>query len=108
VTPYARLAQIHDFIESKNKKYLEVVGERGLKLSGGEKQRMAVARALIKNSAIMCFDEATSALDNETEAQLSSEISLLSQGKQAAEVPKSEITLKKQTTIIIAHRLTTV
>ena len=47
---------------------MEVVGERGLKLSGGEKQRMAIARALLKQSKIMCFDEATSALDNETEA----------------------------------------
>jgi len=51
----------------KSKGYKEMVGERGLKLSGGEKQRVAIARALLKKTKVMCFDEATSALDNETE-----------------------------------------
>lgn len=54
----------------KQKEYLELVGERGLKLSGGEKQRVAIARALLKNTPIMCFDEATSALDTETEREI--------------------------------------
>jgi len=67
VTPASKRAQIHQFIIEKNKKYLELVGERGLKLSGGEKQRVAIARALLKSTKIMCFDEATSALDTETE-----------------------------------------
>jgi len=54
----------------KKKGYLELVGERGLKLSGGEKQRVAIARALLKKCKIMCFDEATAALDIETERQV--------------------------------------
>ena len=70
IKPFAIQADIHNFIESKPNQYQEVVGERGLKLSGGEKQRMAIARALLKQSRIMCFDEATSALDNETEAEV--------------------------------------
>jgi ABC-type multidrug transport system fused ATPase/permease subunit len=67
ITPASKKAQIHDFIMKKLKKYKEVVGERGLKLSGGEKQRVAIARALLKRTPIMCFDEATSALDTNTE-----------------------------------------
>lgn len=63
ITAASKRAQIHDFIVSKGKGYREMVGERGLKLSGGEKQRVAIARALLKKSPIMCFDEATSALD---------------------------------------------
>ena len=70
IIPFSIRAQIHEFVDSKPKKYREIVGERGLKLSGGEKQRIAIARALIKNSKIICFDEATSSLDNETEANL--------------------------------------
>jgi ATP-binding cassette subfamily B protein len=54
----------------RSKKYLELVGERGLKLSGGEKQRVAIARALLKKTKIMCFDEATASLDTETERQV--------------------------------------
>jgi ABC-type multidrug transport system fused ATPase/permease subunit len=64
IIPFAKHAKIHDFIDKKSLKYKEIVGERGLKLSGGEKQRMAIARALLKQSKILCFDEATSALDN--------------------------------------------
>jgi len=67
IIPAAKRASIHDFIMLKNSGYWELVGERGLKLSGGEKQRVAIARALLKQTPIMCFDEATSALDTETE-----------------------------------------
>lgn len=70
ITPAARRSQIHDFIVSRPKGYKELVGERGLKLSGGEKQRVAIARALLKNTPIMCFDEATSALDTSTEKEI--------------------------------------
>ena len=66
----AERAQIHQFILQKPKTYKELVGERGLKLSGGEKQRVAIARALLKRTPIMCFDEATSALDTTTEREI--------------------------------------
>ena len=69
------------------------MGERGLKLSGGEKQRLAIARALLKEAKIMCFDEATSSLDNETEAQVQLAIDSISH---------------EHTTLMIAHRLSTV
>lgn len=67
IIPAAKRASIHKFIMEKQRGYHELVGERGLKLSGGEKQRVAIARALLKQTPIMCFDEATSALDTETE-----------------------------------------
>ena len=67
IIPAAKRSQIHQFVMEKKMGYWELVGERGLKLSGGEKQRVAIARALLKNTPIMCFDEATSALDTETE-----------------------------------------
>lgn len=70
VIPASKRASIHKFIMEKQKGYYELVGERGLKLSGGEKQRVAIARALLKKTKIMCFDEATSALDTETEKQV--------------------------------------
>ena len=89
----ARKAQILDFIESKPKKFDEVVGERGLKLSGGEKQRVAIARALLKHTPIMLFDEATSALDTATEKEIQGAINNAS---------------KNATTLMIAHRLSTV
>ena len=77
----------------KNKGYNEIVGERGLKLSGGEKQRVAIARALLKSSKIMCFDEATAALDTETERQVQEAIDEVA---------------KDSTTLVIAHRLSTI
>ena len=91
--PAAKRASIHDFVMEKNRGYWELVGERGLKLSGGEKQRVAIARALLKRTPIMCFDEATSALDTETERQVQDAINEVSQGS---------------TSLIIAHRLSTV
>ncbi len=89
----AKIAGIHDFIESIPNKYNTIVGERGLKLSGGEKQRVAIARAVLKNPSILFFDEATSALDTNTEKEIHKNLNKISQGK---------------TTLIIAHRLSTV
>ncbi|MBU3600219.1 ABC transporter ATP-binding protein/permease [Polynucleobacter sp. 30F-ANTBAC] len=89
----ARSAQIHDFIMSLPDGYKTTVGERGLKLSGGEKQRVAIARTLLKNPALLIFDEATSALDSETERAIQKELMALAQNR---------------TTLIIAHRLSTV
>jgi ATP-binding cassette subfamily B protein len=89
----ARAASIHDFIESLPDGYKSMVGERGLKLSGGEKQRVAIARTLLKNPAILIFDEATSALDSKAE--------------QAIQAQLKEIA-KNRTTLVIAHRLSTV
>ncbi|SHH57242.1 ABC transporter ATP-binding protein/permease [Massilia sp. CF038] len=89
----ARAASIHDFIESLPDGYKTMVGERGLKLSGGEKQRVAIARTLLKNPAILIFDEATSALDSKAE--------------QAIQGQLKEIA-KNRTTLVIAHRLSTV
>ena len=89
----ARAANIHDFIQSLPKGYDTVVGERGLKLSGGEKQRIAIARATRKNPRILVFDEATSSLDSHSEQVI------LESLRQAAE---------HHTTLVIAHRLSTV
>ncbi len=89
----ARAASIHDFIESLPDGYKTMVGERGLKLSGGEKQRVAIARTLLKNPAILIFDEATSALDSKSE--------------QAIQAQLKEIA-KDRTTLVIAHRLSTI
>ena len=89
----ARAASIHDFIESLPDGYATMVGERGLKLSGGEKQRVAIARTLLKDPAILVFDEATSALDSKAE--------------QAIQAQLKEIA-KNRTTLVIAHRLSTV
>ncbi|XP_043701529.1 ABC transporter B family member 25, mitochondrial [Telopea speciosissima] len=88
----ARRAAIHDTIMNFPEKYSTVVGERGLKLSGGEKQRVALARAFLKAPAILLCDEATSALDSTTEAEILSALNSLS---------------KNRTSIFIAHRLTT-
>ncbi|WP_019430773.1 ABC transporter ATP-binding protein/permease [Limnohabitans sp. Rim47] len=89
----ARAARIHDFIASTPKGYKTSVGERGLKLSGGEKQRVAIARTLLKDPPILVFDEATSALDSANERAIQAELASVAQNK---------------TTLVIAHRLSTV
>ena len=89
----ARSARIHDFITSTPLGYNTMVGERGLKLSGGEKQRVAIARTLLKNPPVVIFDEATSALDSANERAIQAELRTAAQNK---------------TTLVIAHRLSTV
>ena len=89
----AQAAHIHTFIESLPLGYQSMVGERGLKLSGGEKQRVAIARAILKNPAMLIFDEATSALDSQSEKSIQAELRGIAQNR---------------TTLVIAHRLSTV
>jgi len=89
----ARAAQIHDFISSLPDGYQTTVGERGLKLSGGEKQRVGIARTLLKNPPILILDEATSALDSETEHEIQGALALAAEGR---------------TVVTIAHRLSTI
>ena len=89
----AKAAKIHDFIISLPDGYQTTVGERGLKLSGGEKQRVGIARTLLKNPPILLLDEATSALDTETEMEIQAELKAMGQGR---------------TVITIAHRLSTI
>jgi ATP-binding cassette subfamily B protein len=89
----ARLAQVHDFVQRLPEGYATRVGERGLKLSGGEKQRVAIARTILKNPRILILDEATSALDTRTERDIETALRTVSQNR---------------TTIVIAHRLSTV
>jgi len=89
----AQSAHIHSFISATPKGYDTMVGERGLKLSGGEKQRVAIARTLLKNPPILIFDEATSALDSANERAIQAELQNVAQNK---------------TTLVIAHRLSTV
>jgi len=89
----ARAAQIHEFIERLPDGYDTVVGERGLKLSGGEKQRVAIARTILKNPPILLFDEAASALDTATEREIQAQLDAIA---------------KDRTTLVIAHRLSTV
>lgn len=89
----AKAAHIHDFVSAQPLGYDTIVGERGLKLSGGEKQRVAIARTLLKNPPILIFDEATSALDSANERAIQAEMQSAARGK---------------TTLVIAHRLSTV
>ena len=89
----ARAAQIHDLIASLPEGYDTVVGERGYRFSGGEKQRMAIARTILRNPPILVLDEATSALDTQTERLVQEALERLAEGR---------------TTIAIAHRLSTV
>jgi ATP-binding cassette subfamily B protein len=89
----AKAAKIHEFIQSLPDGYQTTVGERGLKLSGGEKQRVGIARTLLKNPPILLLDEATSALDTETEMEIQAELKAMGQGR---------------TVITIAHRLSTI
>ncbi len=89
----ARAAKIHDFISSLSEGYDTQVGERGLKLSGGEKQRVGIARTLLKNPPILLLDEATSALDTETERDIQDELKAMGEGR---------------TVLTIAHRLSTI
>ena len=88
----ARSADIHNFVMELPDGYQTLVGERGLKLSGGEKQRVAIARAILKNPSIFFFDEATSALDSTTEKEIQKNLQAISQNR---------------TTLVIAHRLST-
>src|SRR5690606_37077590 len=89
----AKAAHIHELICALPDGYEMQVGERGVKLSGGEKQRIAVARAVLKNPQILIFDEATSALDSHSEHAIQQELNRLS---------------KNRTTLVIAHRLSTI
>jgi ABC-type transport system involved in Fe-S cluster assembly fused permease/ATPase subunit len=89
----ARYAHIHSFIESLPDGYDTIVGERGLKLSGGEKQRVAIARAILKNPRILIFDEATSQLDSRSEKAIQAELEQIA---------------RDRTTLVIAHRLSTI
>ncbi|MBV8612343.1 MAG: ATP-binding cassette domain-containing protein, partial [Acetobacteraceae bacterium] len=89
----ARLAQIHDFVMRLPEGYETKVGERGLKLSGGEKQRVAIARTILKDPRILILDEATSALDSRTEQEIQAALRAVA---------------RHRTTLVIAHRLSTV
>ena len=93
VVEVAKLSNSHEFIQRLPNQYNTLIGEDGLRLSGGEKQRLSIARAMIKKSSIILLDEATSSLDSETEAKIQEALSKLT---------------KNKTTIVIAHRLSTI